>query len=181
MKHAALLSAITASTLALASLMLPERRLVIWNVTPSVPTGLYRLVDAAQVRVGDVVAINPPPAMREWLSERGYLPSGMPLLKRIAAAQGQQVCRFRHGITIDGRLVALARTRDRLGRPLPVWAGCRRLGAHEFFALNPARADSLDGRYFGLLPRTAIQGQAIPIWTQSSRSLAIQDHPLELQ
>ena len=180
MKRTALLSAMAASALAMTSLMLPERRLVVWNVTPSVPTGLYLLEDRTQIGVGDHVAITPPRAMRRWLSERGYLPAGMPLLKRIAAAEGQQVCRFRHGITIDGRLVALARARDRLGRPLPVWAGCRTLGAHEFFALNPARADSLDGRYFGLLPRSSILGKAVPIWTQTSRSPVIRHHPLEL-
>lgn len=174
MKHAAYLSAITASALAIASLLLPERRLLIWNVTPSLPTGLYWLGDREQLGVGDYVAITPPPDMRQWLSERGYLPTGMPLLKRIAAAEGQQICRFRHGIMIDRRLVALARARDRLGRTLPVWAGCRTLGRHEFFALNPARADSLDGRYFGLLPSTAILGKAVPVWTPTSRSHAVQ-------
>jgi type IV secretory pathway protease TraF len=68
---------------------------------------------------GERVAIEPPPELRRLLAERHYLPTGVPLIKRIAAVRGQRVCRFAHGITIDGQYVGAARARDRLGRPLP--------------------------------------------------------------
>lgn len=172
MTRIASIAAVAACVLVMASLALPERKLLIWNVTASVPTGLYRLHHGKRIMVGDYIAIAPPPAMRRWLSQRGYLPNGLPLLKRVAAVQGQQICRFRHGITLDNKLVALARSRDRLGRSLPVWSGCRTLRKNEFFALNPDRADSLDGRYFGALPGEAILGRAVPIWTQKHAPIA---------
>lgn len=149
--------------LTLASIVLPERRLLIWNVSASVPTGLYWLAADEPLQIDHCVAIRPAPQIRHWMASRGYLPPGVPLIKRVAALNGQQVCRFRHGITIDGRLVALARARDTLGRPLPVWSGCRTLGSDTFFALNTHRADSLDGRYFGPMPRSVIIGRAIPV------------------
>lgn len=165
MRHSAIFAAAAAVSLAAASLALPERRPLVWNLTRSVPTGLYWIIEAKQLSVGDRIAIDPPPALRGVLARRGYLPRNVPLLKRIAATQGQQVCRFRHGVTIDGRLVALARARDTLGRPLPRWDGCRTLGKGEVFTLNPDENDSFDGRYFGVLGAPSIIGRALPVLT----------------
>lgn len=165
MRHSVIFAAATAVGLAAASLALPERRPLVWNLTRSVPTGLYWIIEAKQLSVGDRIAIDPPPALRGMLARRGYLPRNVPLLKRIAATQGQQVCRFRHGVTIDGRLIALARARDTLGRPLPRWDGCRTLGKGEVFTLNPDEKDSFDGRYFGVLGAPSILGRALPVLT----------------
>lgn len=82
--------------------------------------------------------------------------------RRLARARGALV-------TIGGTATALARQRDQLGRPLPAWEGCRTLTDGEVFLLNSDEPDSLDGRYFGPLPRTAIVGRAIPLWTQEAR------------
>jgi conjugative transfer signal peptidase TraF len=140
----------------------------VWNATASVPTGLYGIRGKASLHVGERVAIEPPPALRRLLAERHYLPTGVPLLKRIAAVSGQRVCRFTHGVTIDGAYVGAARARDRLGRPLPVWAGCRVLRSGELFVMNPAAPDSFDGRYFGVLRLADVIGRATPVWTDEA-------------
>lgn len=171
------IAALLSVALTLVSIMLPERRVLIWNLSPSVPTGLYRLAAGGPLHTGQCVAIKPAPQIRQWLASRGYLPPGVPLIKRVAAVDGQQVCRFRHGITIDGKLVALARARDTLGRPLPVWSGCRALGPDTFFALNAQRADSLDGRYFGPMPRSIIIARAIPVRTDFSPQIRARHEP----
>lgn len=101
------LPASVAVALTLASAVLPERRLLIWNVSASLPTGLYWLVADKPLKIGHCVAITPVSQIRQWMASRGYLPPGVPLIKRVAALDGQKVCRFRHGITIDGKLVAL--------------------------------------------------------------------------
>lgn len=166
MKRPAILLAAGAGTLAALSVVLPERHPLVWNVSGSVPTGLYWIAEAKELSVGDRVAIEPPPALRIILDRRGYLPSGLPLLKRVAAISGQQVCRFRHGIMIDGRLVVLARARDTLGRPLPRWSGCKRLGKGDIFTLNPDQAHSFDGRYFGVLAAGSVIGRGLPVLTR---------------
>ena len=71
--------------------------------------------------VDDRVAIEPPAAIQRLLAERGYLPAGVPLLKRVAAVPGQRVCRTGLAITVDGVPMGDALDRDRRGRPLPVW------------------------------------------------------------
>lgn len=149
----------------LATLALPVTRYIVWNVTASVPTGLYAIRGKASLHVGERVAIEPPPTLRQLLAERRYLPVGVPLIKRIAAVSGQRICRFRHGVTIDGALVGIARARDRLGRPLPAWFGCRRLRSGELFLMNPAAPDSFDGRYFGVFGMPHVIGRATPVWT----------------
>src|SRR3546814_4785798 len=91
--------------------------------------------------------------------------SGVPLIKPIAASYGDHVC-VRNGIVrINGRVVTLTLTHDRLGRPLTPWPGCRLLAEYEWFLLGTTHAASFDSRYFGPVPRTAAYGVAVPIWT----------------
>jgi conjugative transfer signal peptidase TraF len=146
----------------------PTPRLL-WNASPSVPIGLYWVDVGTMPRNGDLAAIMPPPTVAGFLAERGYLPLGLPLIKEIAAVAGQVVCRFGHTITVDGVTAATARSYDRSGRPLPSWQGCRTLGDDEFFILNAARQDSLDGRYFGPFPADSIVGVATPFTFRSGR------------
>lgn len=139
--------------------------LIIWNASASVPLGLYAVRTGRALEIGDLVVVAPPPALAEFLAGRGYTGPGVPLIKRVAALPGQAVCRRAGLVTIGGTATALARERDRLDRPLPAWEGCRTLTEGEVFLLNRDEPDSLDGRYFGPLPRAAVVGRAVPLWT----------------
>jgi type IV secretory pathway protease TraF len=136
---------------------------LIWNATASAPEGLYRLQPHAPVRVGDWLAVRPPPPLSQWLAARHYLPGGALLIKQAAALPPSIVCRHGPVVMIDHRPVAVAAAHDRWGRGLPVWAGCRRLSDAEVFFLNAA-SGSLDGRYLGPLPRTSVVGRVHPLW-----------------
>ena len=140
---------------------------VIWNASASAPIGLYRIHRDSDPPTGALVAVVPPERLARWLSARGYLPEGVPLLKHIAAKAGQRVCRNGNAVSVDARPVAIARARDGQGRPLPVWQGCRTLRTGELLLLNPARPDSLDGRYFGPLPASAVIGRATPLYLRA--------------
>ena len=140
----------------------------IWNLTRSVPLGLYGAQPPRQLRVTTLVVAIPPEPLATALADGGYLPRGVPLLKRIFALSGQTVCRIGVQITVDGIAATPARERDLIGRPLPVWQGCRVIAADELFLMNWDEPDSLDGRYFGPLPRSAIVARAVPIWTDEA-------------
>jgi conjugative transfer signal peptidase TraF len=142
---------------------------LMWNASASTPVGLYRLYPADQLRVGDLVADRPPPDLSRFMAVRRYLPLDMPLLKFIGALSGQTVCRQGLIVSVDGRHVATALTRDHARRPLPVWRGCRLLKPGELFLLNPTVADSFDGRYFGVLPITTVTARAEPLWTEHAQ------------
>lgn len=168
MKPRTVLIAACVATATLATLVFPVSRYAVWNASASVPTGLYLIRDKQSLHVSERVAIAPPPELRRLLAERGYLPLGVPLLKRVAALPGQRICRFSNGVTIDGALVGVARDRDRGGRALPAWFGCRRIAPGELFVMNPAVPDSFDGRYFGVLSLRDVIGRATPIWTDEA-------------
>jgi conjugative transfer signal peptidase TraF len=139
---------------------------LIWNASASVPIGLYTVHPAGALHVTELVVVQPPEALASFLDERRYLPRGVPMLKRVLALPGQTVCRTDRAIAVDGIAMGDALSRDRSGRPLPVWQGCRRIPAGEVFLMNWQSEDSLDGRYFGLLPVTTIVGRADPLWTR---------------
>jgi conjugative transfer signal peptidase TraF len=137
----------------------------IWNVSNSVPTGLYRLHPAGRLTVAELVAIQPPEPLATFLDLNGYLPVRVPMLKRVLALRGQTVCREAFAITVDGIAMGEARARDGRGRPLPSWQGCHVIGEGVLFVMNWQSADSLDGRYFGPIPISAVIGRAVPMWT----------------
>lgn len=138
----------------------------IWNVSASVPVGLYRLQCGCKFTVPDLVAIRPSEPLAAFLADGGYLPPNVLLLKRVLAVAGQTVCRSQLVVTVDGMEVGEARERDGRGHLLPAWQGCRSLGDDELFVMNWQSPDSLDGRYFGTIPTSSVIGHAIPIWTE---------------
>lgn len=142
---------------------LPVR--LVWNASASAPTGLYRIDSDAKFSVGDLVAVRPPPGLASFLAERGYLPKGALLIKPILAVSGQTVCRHERTISVDGRVVGIALERDHAGRDLPNWQGCELVPVSAVFLMNTRVRDSLDGRYFGLVPADHIIGSAVPLST----------------
>ena len=144
------------------AILKPAPRLV-WNASASAPVGLWRITPGAAPAVGDYVAATPPPAARRLAALRGYLPLNVPLIKAVAATQGDSVCAEGSRILVNGRLVAVRRQRDRRGRPLPWWRGCQRLSAGAVVLLSPS-PDGFDSRYFGPVSRAAVIGKAIPLW-----------------
>ena len=160
-----LLTTLAAATVGLSSIGERSVPRFVLNVSESVPIGLYRLRPAGKLAVTELVATQPPEPTATFLADGNYLPRNVPMLKRVLALPGQTVCREHLTITVDGIAMGVARERDTRGRPLPVWQGCRVVADGEVFLMNWQSADSLDGRYFGVLPTNAIQGRAEPVWT----------------
>lgn len=151
-------------SLVIASLF-PVPPILIWNASASAPIGLYTIDPDALPEVTDLVAVDAPEPLATFLETRGYLPHGVPLMKRVAGVSGQRVCRTGRTISVDGVDMAEALDHDRLGRVLPSWQGCRLLAVGEIFLMNWQVRDSLDGRYFGPVSTDTIIGRATPLYT----------------
>ncbi|WP_298954046.1 S26 family signal peptidase [uncultured Methylobacterium sp.] len=160
----AIVTTVAVSLLGVASIASFAPKLI-WNASASTPVGFYTIDEPGLVAVTDLVAVDAPEPLATFLSDGGYLPRGVPLLKRVAALPGQRVCRSGLAITVNGVPIGDALDRDRRGRPLPVWQGCRLVANGELFLMNWQVRDSLDGRYFGPLPASAVIGQATPLYT----------------
>ena len=142
----------------------PAPRLV-WNVSASAPIGLYRVV-FGEVKRGDLVLVRPPEMIARLAAERGYLPLGAPLVKRIAALSGDDVCAFKEAIIVNGRVVARRLQKDGAGWLLPRWNDCRQLAGDEVFLLMETVRDSFDSRYFGPVSAVNVIGRLVPLWTE---------------
>lgn len=147
------------------------------NSTPSMPEGLYLVRGIDTPQRGDVAAVCIPTGDAARLyRERNYLPASQrcaagiaPVLKPVAAVPGDEVRLDERGVWVNGRLLANSRVydTDSQGRPiqhLPVgWS--KRLGAGEYFMLANRIERSLDSRYYGIVQRPNLVGQAFPLVT----------------
>jgi len=143
---------------------------IVYNASDSVPRGWYRIgriADADSLRVGSIVLARLPADAALLAAQRGYLPSSVPILKRIGAVAPQSVCVWDRIVAIDGAMLATARERDGLHRPLPVWSQCRPLVGDELFLLSNTNPASFDSRYFGPIAASDVLGVAWPLWTWS--------------
>ncbi|HET6942116.1 MAG TPA: S26 family signal peptidase [Sphingomicrobium sp.] len=146
-----------------ATIAAEPRAMILWNRSASVPAGLYLLRPAPNPGRGAMVAAMPPPAAVELAARRRYLPRNVPLVKRVAAVPGDSVCADGERVTVNARLAAVRWRSDGLGRPLPWWSGCVKLGTNAYLLLGTS-PDSFDGRYFGATPRDGILGEAKLLW-----------------
>lgn len=156
---------ITLPALAASSLYPPRPRLV-WNASLSSPVGLYWVALPRDIEAGDRVIAWMPASARQLGAERHYLPSNLPLVKRVAAVGGDQVCASGSAIFVNGRLQAQRRARDGGGRPMPWWIGCEQLRRGDLFLLNPGVPASFDGRYFGITRAPDVVGSARLLWAR---------------
>lgn len=162
----AVLSACGLAALAWASFVQPAAH-IIYNPSDSVPVGWYRIRPADSLHVGSIVLAQLPEDVAAFAAQRGYLPSHIPLLKRVGAVAPQHVCIRDDQVRINGVPVAAVLPADRLGRPLPAWPQCRALAESELFLLSTTNPASFDSRYFGPIPASAVIGVAHPVWLEA--------------
>lgn len=142
---------------------------IVYNASDSVPPGWYRIEPGGILRVGSIVLARLPAPAAALAAQRGYLPAGVPLLKRVGAVAPQSVCVTGGVVRIDGVTVARTQLADRQGRALPACSHCRRLRAGELFVLSVTNPASFDSRYTGPVDATHVLGVAHPLWTRGQR------------
>jgi conjugative transfer signal peptidase TraF len=138
--------------------------LLLYNPSASAPLGWYRIEAIDGISRGDLVAANLPNEAAEFAAQRGYLPSGIPVIKTVRALEGDRVCQADGLLQINEMPAVRALPADKAGRPLPSpWKTCQQLQADEVLLLSDRTPDSFDGRYFGTVLKTDILGKAIPL------------------
>ena len=141
---------------------------LIYNASGSAPIGFYARSTGA-AGVGDYVLVRADSEPARVAAARGLVPTGTPLIKRVAAARDDRVCRFRTQVRINGRKAATALVLDQDGRPLPAWAGCRILGDRDTLLLQD-HPQSFDGRYFGPTTASMLAGRLVRLGSLESFS-----------
>ncbi len=134
---------------------------ILYNHSPSIPVGLYTRTNRVLSR-GAVVTVRAIDVAPDYVRAREFTGEGDRFIKRIAAMEGDVVCAEKHAIQINSRTVAHRAVRDSAGRALPTWSGCRVLTSDEVFLLGDT-PDSFDGRYFGVVETSDIEG----VWSRA--------------
>lgn len=169
-------AAVGFAAIAWASFVSPLPRLT-YNPSDSVAVGWYRIEPLDHrptalprpLSVDSIVLVPLPAEAATLAAQRGYLPTRIPLLKRVGAVSPQEVCIVGRSVRIDGVPVAAALSADRWGRPLPFWPECRRLEPGELFLLSMTNPASFDSRYFGPVAASTVIGVAHPVWLETRR------------
>lgn len=156
--------AVLAGALAV-TIALPPRPWLVWNVSASAPLGLYTVGGRTGLARGDMVVAWVPQPWRRLAAERRYIPINVPLVKRVAAVPGDEVCAADGQIFVNGRWTAWRRPHDGQHRPMPGWQGCTTLRDGTLLLLMEDR-DSFDGRYFGPTDAADIVGRATLLWAR---------------
>ncbi|HHH9300795.1 TPA: S26 family signal peptidase [Pseudomonas aeruginosa] len=167
-------AAVGLAALAWAAFVSPLPRLT-YNPSDSVAVGWYRIEPfdprtaslPRPLSVDSIVLVPLPDRAATPAAQRGYLPTRVPLLKRVGAVAPQHVCIVAGQVRIDGVPAAAALPADRLGRPLPSLQLCRRLEPGELFLLSVTNPASFDSRYFGPVSASAVIGVAHPVWLET--------------
>jgi conjugative transfer signal peptidase TraF len=162
--------------LAWAAFVSPLPRLT-YNPSDSVAVGWYRIEPFGHraaslprpLSVDSIVLVPLPAEAAALAAQRGYLPTRVPLLKRVGAVSPQEVCIAGGVVRIDGVPTATVLPADRLGRALPSWQQCRRLESGELFLLSVTNPASFDSRYFGPIAGSTVIGLARPVRLEAHR------------
>ena len=143
------------------------------NTTPSIPLGVYRLTNEPIVKGVYVLFCPPPAAVFDMAKARGYLGAGYcpggygHLMKKILAVQDDVVSIGTDGVQVNGQLLPLSEPikLDGGGRPLPNYEASWVLGSSEVLVMSDSNRGSFDGRYFGPIQRSQIEGVVRPVYT----------------
>ncbi|TXI39694.1 MAG: conjugative transfer signal peptidase TraF [Nitrosomonas sp.] len=143
------------------------------NTTPSLPVGLYRIVDEPVLK-GAYVAFCPPQSdVFDRAVVRGYInPGDCPggtgqLLKHVLAVAGDTVLIDETGITVNGQLLpnSMPIRADAYGAALPQYRFNAVLGESEYLLLSDLNPHSFDARYFGVIDHAQIAHVVRPVFT----------------
>ena len=143
-----------------------------FNITDSLPVGVYRLVDTRLTK-GSIVAFCLDDKSSDFLRKRGGIPvnngrcGDYPyLLKKIYGVPGDYVSQgksvFVNRVKIPGVVINRNEDFEKTFGPLTT---NYRLMEGQYLLISAEHPDSFDSRYFGPVNRDKIYHGAVPIWT----------------
>ena len=142
------------------------------NLTPSMPMGIWQ--ETNHIIRGAFITFCLPEdnGMHRLVERRAYLPQGKcsdgfaPLLKQIVAMPGDLVDVTQVAIKVNGKIYAHSKTllTDSKGRDMPYIApGQYKVTENTYWVLAIDHPNSLDSRYFGAIPKSAILHAMKPV------------------
>lgn len=152
-----------------------NRKLVLYNRTPSVPVGWY-VYAGRSPRVGDLIAFTLPTAAHDYARSRGES-IHVRLLKPVLAVEGDRVSTTGGALRVNGVSFGTIAVVDAAGRPLPSWQADRVLVNDELI-VGSAKDHSFDSRFFGSIHVAQVQGVYRRITWGSPATTPLEPHAM---
>lgn len=164
---------LSASCLALA--ILCRFAGVVFNLTPSIPRGVYQSISVPhKKRVGYYILFCPDQKWPGFATNPNYRKSYLgncpdgeeALIKPVSAWPGDTVTTTPIGVAVNGAIIhnSMPNTKDPFGKDLHPYAyGNYKVPAGQVWVISSYSPRSFDSRYFGPIPVTSIRSWLKPI------------------
>lgn len=139
-------------------------QLLVYNTTASVPVGWYLLLPPQDVSRDDMVVFTVPEDIEKLAVERGWLPKGTKMLKRVGGLAGDM-----YGVNksrqfyVNGVYIEQASLVDGKGQQMPDRSSGIHMVEDDCFLPVGDNSHSFDGRYYGAVPLECIKNKAVLI------------------
>ncbi|WP_349764114.1 S26 family signal peptidase [Fusobacterium sp. SYSU M8D902] len=125
----------------------------IYNMTPSIPIGFYKIEKISNqndIKVGDIIVFNISLSDKAFLIERGYISKRTKaLMKKISAKEGD-IVEVDNFLKINGKIIKKLKDKDIMGKNLPLKKGKFQLKEGEYFLIGDS-SNSFDSCYLGII------------------------------
>lgn len=138
--------------------------LIMFQITESLPKGIYTISPPQEIDYGTLVVFDIPPQIKGLMHARGWLLPNLKfyLMKPVAAKPGDSVEVSEAGVFINGRFIGPIARHDAQGLPLSLAFQKHILDQGEYFVAT-SDPNSFDSRYFGTIPAPDIKWAAKPL------------------
>jgi conjugative transfer signal peptidase TraF len=134
----------------------------VFQVTRSMPAGIYKIVPPTEIHKGQCVIFDIPDSVRQMVKNRKWAPPRVSLLmKEIFAVPGDKISITENGVFINDILLGPVKRFDHHGMPLPVIRKEFTLQNGEYFVACRSE-NSFDSRYFGPIRKRDIKAVVEP-------------------
>ena len=147
-----------------------------FNVTDSIPFGLYRITNLKKLKNSYVIFCPENRPVFQLAKNRGYIDSGLCpgvygyLMKKVVATGGDEVSITNDGVLVNQSLIPFSKPLplDGIKRPMPQeHFFAYQLKEKEILTMTSQSKWSFDGRYYGPIHVGQVKGVITPIWVKS--------------
>lgn len=151
--------------LTLLLLLMYTKENYVFNLSPSMTTGIYKKIKIDNISKNDIVMIKIPEVAKGYIYERGYIkPNVTSLLKRVKAIENDSIKIRDRKLYINNEMSKNLSVLDSKGVELPYKEYVKTLEKNEYFLLGDNRDQSFDSGYFGSIRESDIISKAILVF-----------------
>lgn len=131
-----------------------------YQVTASLPKGIYLIYPTKNINRGDIVIFYPPNNAKIFLAKNKWAPLSNILMKKVVGMPNDFVCNKDSKVIVNKKYFGKMYYFYAKGKRMPYVSFCAKLQSEQYLLLSNFIDRSYDGRYFGPVYRNQIIAKA---------------------